>query len=108
MKRPARTDSEAPAPRSESERRLSARLRSYDSRGALAPERADADVAYALGHARGLEEGKDAHLDSLRTVLLRVLEARGGEPDDATMDELERASPSELQDWIVRAASSDD
>jgi hypothetical protein len=108
---PSRPDSDAPpfrsesAPGSESEQRLSARLRRHAARGALPEERANADMAYATGHARGFEEGRDAHLDSLRTVLMRVLEARFGQVEEETLDLLERASLRELEDWIVRAAT---
>jgi hypothetical protein len=84
---------------------LSARLKRCNAEGALAEERANADTAFALGHTRGLEEGREAHLDSLRTVLMRILEA-GGSVEDETLDQLERASLAELEAWIVKAASA--
>ena len=107
MKRPspAQPESDPPAPRSESERRLSARLRRQDALGALAEDRANADMAFAMGHARGLEEGREDHLDSLRTVLMRVLEASCDQVSTETLEQLEAASQRELEDWIVRAAA---
>ena len=108
---PSKPDSELPLLQSdcalttESEQRLSLRLRRHATLGALPEERANADMAYAAGHARGFEEARDAHLDSLRTVLMRVLEARFGEVEDETLDRLERASLRELEDWLVRAAT---
>lgn len=102
---PAQPEPDAAVPRSESEQRLRARLRSYDTQGALSEERANADVAFATGHARGLEEGREAHLDSLRTVLLRILESHSERAGEEMLDQLESASLRELEDWIVRAAS---
>ena len=108
MKRPSpiEPESEPPAPRSESERRLSARLRSHAARGALAEDRANADIAFAMGHARGLEEGREDHLDSLRTVLMRVLEASCDQVSGEILQQVESASQRELEDWIVKAAAS--
>lgn len=108
MKRPSRVqgDSDAPEPpRSESEQRLSAWFRSNNSQGALAQDRASADTAFAMGHTRGLEEAKDDHFDSLRTLLTRILEA-SGKVEESTLDQIERASIQELEDWIVRAATA--
>jgi hypothetical protein len=84
---------------------LSAWWKNSAGKGALALERANADMAYAVGHARGLEEGKEAQLDGLRTLLLGILESRGGELEEQTLDAIEHASLKELEDWIVRAAA---
>lgn len=105
MKEPphAQAEPDEPVPRSESEQRLSAKFRSNDRMGALAEERANADTAFAMGHTRGFEEAREAHFDSLRTLLMRILEATG-KVDDDTLETIERASLDDLQDWILRAA----
>jgi hypothetical protein len=56
-----------------------------------------------MGHTCGLDEGRDAHIDSLRTVLTRILEATG-EVDESTLEAIERASIGALEKWIVDAA----
>lgn len=93
------------APGSENERVLSEWLKKCDRAGALPESRAGADVAYAMGHSRGLEEGQEAQLEAMRTLVLRVLEVRSGEPDDATLDRLEQATLKELEAWMFGLAT---
>jgi hypothetical protein len=100
----AEEELDEPAPLSQDERTLSQWLRRCDQSGAIPESRAGADVAYAMGHAQGIDEGHDAHLESLRTLLVRILEANNGELTEATLDQMEGASSRELEDWIVRAA----
>jgi hypothetical protein len=97
-------EAEEDAPLSQNERTLSEWLRKCDRAGAIPESRVGADVAYAMGHTRGLDEGRDAHLDSMRTLLMRILEAKG-DVDEATLERIEAASLSELERWVFRLAA---
>jgi hypothetical protein len=93
------------APFSENERHLSEWFKKCDRAGAIPESRAGADLAYAMGHARGLEEAQDAQLDALRTLVMRVLGAKGGEPDDVALDRIEQATLRELETWVFKLAT---
>lgn len=93
------------APGSENERKLSEWFKKCDSAGAIPESRAGADIAYAMGHSKGLEEGQEAHLDAMRTLVMRILETRDAEPDDSTLDHLERATLRELDEWVFKLAT---
>ncbi len=93
------------APGAENERKLSEWFKKCDAAGAIPESRAGADVAYAMGHSKGLEEGQEAHLDAMRTLVMRVLEARDAEPDDSTLDRIERATLRELDEWVFKIAT---
>ncbi len=82
------------------------RFRNRDSMGALRPSRAFADGAYTRGYAHGLEEARNDALDSFRTVLMRVLEAKFNTLDDNTLDRIERAEQLLMERWIIRAAQA--
>jgi hypothetical protein len=82
------------------------RFRSRDSMGALRPSRASADGAYTRGYAHGLEEARSDALDSFRTVLMHILEAKFDTLDDMTLDRLEAAEQPLIERWIISSSQA--
>lgn len=86
--------------------KLRAWLRDSDRVGALPEAQAAVDVAFASGHAQGLEQGREESLDTLRTILLRWLEVRCGEVSESTMDKIAAASWATLERCLLKLASA--
>lgn len=76
-------------------------LREFDRSGALPEARAAMDNAYASGHAAGLEEGREEHLDAAKTLLLNLLEEKFGPLPDEALDRIEEALLPRVQRWIL-------
>jgi hypothetical protein len=85
----------------DSDGQLETWLREFDRSGALPQARAAMDNAYAQGHASGLEEAREEHLDATRTLLLNLLESKFGEVDYRELDRIEEAGLPRLQRWIL-------
>jgi hypothetical protein len=86
-----------------SEAELSQWLRRCSRQGVLHEGEAALDVAFAQGYKKGIEEGRGDHEDAVRTLLLRVLEAKFGELDERTLDRIAEAQLGALEQWIVDA-----
>lgn len=86
--------------------RLRAWLRERDRLGALPETHAALDDAYARGYAQGVEDAQEEQLDSLRTVLFKILEARFSEIDDTAMDRIGEAQQATLTRWMSAAVSA--
>lgn len=80
-------------------------LRDSDRVGILPESKAALDVAYARGYAQGLGQAREEALDALRTVVLRVLEARLGEVPDTTIDQIAEAPWATLERWLLELSS---
>ncbi len=76
-------------------------LRKCNRQGILDEGEAALDVAFAQGYRKGIEEARGDHEDATRTLLLRVLETKFGELDEATLDRIAEAELSVLEQWIV-------
>lgn len=85
-----------------SERQLGELLRAYDRTGALPAAEAALDLAYAQGYRRGLEEGRGDQLESMRTLLMRVLEVKTSAIDEETCERIELADLRTLEAWLVQ------
>jgi hypothetical protein len=82
--------------------RADRRLRARDSWGALKPEDAASDAAYARGHAHGIEEAREEGLDMARTTLFAMLERKFGEVDESVMDKIGEADHVTLREYYLR------
>ena len=89
-----------------SEATLGEWLRKRNHQGVLSEGEAALDVAYAEGYRKGIEEGRSDHADAMRTLLLRVLEARFGVQDETTLDRIAEAELGVLERWIVDVISA--
>jgi hypothetical protein len=83
------------------------RFRARDSIGALNLENVAADVAYARGHAHGIEEGREESFDLVRTTLLTILEVKFGEVNDEMLEMIELADHPRLRRYTVAAATAE-
>ena len=88
------------------EEQLSEWLRKCNQQGILGEGEAALDVAFARGYKKGIEEGRSDHVDAMRTLLLRALETKFGELDEATLDRIEEAELGTLEQWIVDVISA--
>ena len=84
-----------------SEAQLSEWLRKCNHQGILDEGEAALDVAFAQGYKKGIEEGRSDHADAMRTLLLRVLEKKFGDLDEAILDRIAEAELGVLEQWIV-------
>ncbi len=85
---------------SASELQLKEWLRACDREGALPAAEAAVDLAYAQGYKKGIEEGRADHLDAMRTLLMRALEAKFDSIEDTVLERIGEADLKTLEHWL--------